>query len=436
MQILIYSTFQSARLDYVLDYIFRQRLEIEYVLCTDAIKFDDFSGFKINYSKENISTADLHILPHRLLDSTSIQSQQTNIQRWKKSFVLFYNQPKGKIPFDIFSAIFYCISRYEEYLSFEPDKHQRFPSGKALASEYSFLQSPVVDEWLLHFSQLFPFETLLQRQKPSWQMTVDIDMLWKYKNKAQHLIWAGIIKDILKGNWKSLKEYKTFKNGTLQDPFDCFDIMKNKAGKEIQYFVLTSAKTQYDRNTNPEHPAFIQKIKALQVGNNIGLHPSYFSNQNNVLQNEKETLEKIIHKTVSKSRQHFIKLQLPHTYHLLLQAGIKEDFSMGFASCNSFRAGTSRPFYWFDLQKNEATALLIHPFVYMDATDLFYSKKSISEQQKEIERLAQVISATKGMFTGIWHNYILGDGVHYPQQQQLFEYTCQLLNEVFPEEKI
>ncbi len=435
-QILIYSSFQSTRLDFVLDYIFRQRLNIQYELCTDAIVFEKFSGFKMNYTKEVIANADIQILPQGLLASTNIQAQQTNIQRWKKSFVLFYNQPKGKIPFDIFSAIFYCISRYEEYLPFDADKHQRFPAAKALASQYSFLQSPVVDEWLLHFSSLFPFETLLQQQQPSWQMTVDIDMLWKYENKAQHLIWAGIGKDILRGNWKSLKEYKAFRKGQSKDPFDCFEWMKSKAEKEIQYFVLTSEKTQHDRNTSPQDPAFIQKIKTLKLGENIGLHPSYFSNQNNNLQNEKETLEKIIQKTITKSRQHFIKLHLPQTYHLLLQARIKEDFSMGFASCNGFRAGTSRPFYWFDLQNNQATSLLIHPFVYMDATDLFYSKKNISEQQKEIERLAHSIVATKGIFTGIWHNYILGDTIHYPQQQQLFEYTCRLLNEVFPEEKI
>ena len=71
------------------------------------------------------------------------------------------------------------------------------------------------------------------------------------------------------------------------------------------------------------------------------------------------------------SRQHFIRFTLPDTYRQLINAGIKEEFSMGYGSVNGFRASVALPFYWFDLEKNEATSLLVYLFCFMDANSFF-----------------------------------------------------------------
>lgn len=430
-KVIVYSSFESPRLSYVLNYVFRERMGCDLIHTTDLNEFEKSSLFKVNYDSKVSEHADWHIIPHTLLKEEDIRKQQVSIQRWKHSFVIFYNQPKGKIPFDLFSAIFYFISRYEEYLPYVKDRHQRFPASASLAGRYAFLHSPVVDEWLVHCAALLPFETQLQKQQASWQMTVDIDMIWQYKHKKIGRLLASAGKDLLKGKIRSIANVINSRTQKFVDPFDCFDFIEKQVGDSVQYFVLTAEQTPFDRNTSPQKKEFQEKIQSLHRKVNMGLHPSYFSNEQHSIQKELSVLEEIIGKKITKSRQHFIKLQLPGTYHQLLAAGIQEDFTMGYPEVNGFRAGTSRPFFWFDLSKNKATDLLVHPFVYMDATQLFYGKADSRAQIMEVEMLAQKIQASKGVFTGIWHNYIIGDQIHYPRQRKIFETSIKTLKKIF-----
>jgi hypothetical protein len=54
---------------------------------------------------------------------------------------------------------------------------------------------------------------------------------------------------------------------------------------------------------------------------------------------------------------------LPETFRHLLDTGIQEDFSMGYGSINGFRASVASPFYWYDLEKEQTTYLLLYPFL-------------------------------------------------------------------------
>ena len=52
-----------------------------------------------------------------------------------------------------------------------------------------------------------------------------------------------------------------------------------------------------------------------------------------LLKIEIERLQKIIHKNILNSRQHYIKLDMPNMYKNLLNSSIKNDYSMGFNRC-------------------------------------------------------------------------------------------------------
>ena len=58
-----------------------------------------------------------------------------------------YNELKKDniYPFDIFSAAFYLISRYEEYLPHEKDSHGRFSHTSSLAWRENFIHMPLVN---------------------------------------------------------------------------------------------------------------------------------------------------------------------------------------------------------------------------------------------------------------------------------------------------
>ncbi|MBX9449375.1 MAG: hypothetical protein KL787_06525 [Taibaiella sp.] len=106
ISVLIYARHLSPRLRYTLDYIFGYRLGIRYEV-TDLIdQVKQSSAFTINYSDISFE-AGLTILPHSLLSTQGIGNVEPSLNRWKRTFIIFYNQPGAKIPFDIFSAVFF-----------------------------------------------------------------------------------------------------------------------------------------------------------------------------------------------------------------------------------------------------------------------------------------------------------------------------------------
>ena len=159
----------------------------------------------------------------------------------------------------------------------------------------------------------------------------------------------------------------------------------------------------------------------------IGIHPSVKSNSYEFyLHNEIERLESIVKKKVHSSRQHFLVLKFPSTYQTLIGQEITDDYTMGFADHVGFRAGTARPFKWFDLTKNVVTNLTVHPFVFMDGTLNEYMKLNPDEAIKRIDVLYQEVVACGGEYSFIWHNETIGDYGIWKGWSKVFEYSVSL----------
>ena len=77
---------------------------------------------------------------------------------------------------------------------------------------------------------------------------------------------------------------------------------------------------------------------------------------------------------------------------------------MGFAEIPGFRAGISRPFFWYDLAKEQETELRVYPFAAMDRTCLSYMKWSSGESTSHIKSLFERTIQYGGHFHLIWHN--------------------------------
>ncbi len=87
-------------------------------LVSDKEAFKNYSESKINYSAERISGEEFFIQPHPLIFETGIREQSITCFDFKGRPAFF--KTDGDFPFDIFSAAFYLVSRYEEYLPFSP----------------------------------------------------------------------------------------------------------------------------------------------------------------------------------------------------------------------------------------------------------------------------------------------------------------------------
>jgi hypothetical protein len=121
------------------------------------------------------------------------------------------------------------------------------------------------------------------------------------------------------------------------------------------------------------------------------------------------------------SRQHFIRFTLPQTYRQLIDAGIQKDFSMGYGSVNGFRASVCSSFYWYDLERERTTSLLLYPFCFMDANSFYEQQYSPQKAYAELIHYYELIKRLKGILITIWHNSILGTGQQFKGWPEMFE---------------
>jgi hypothetical protein len=160
----------------------------------------------------------------------------------------------------------------------------------------------------------------------------------------------------------------------------------------------------------------------------VGLHPSWASGDHpQLLKKEKSWLEKITEQSIKLSRQHYIRFTLPATYRQLLSAEILEDYSMGYATVNGFRASVATPFYWYDLKNDVKSPLRVHPFCFMDANAFFEEKKSPEEAFNDLMRYLEVVRSVGGTMITIWHNPFLGTDPLFEGWREVYE---QFINAV------
>jgi hypothetical protein len=132
-------------------------------------------------------------------------------------------------------------------------------------------------------------------------------------------------------------------------------------------------------------------------------------------------MEYISGQKMVRSRQHYIRFTLPATYRRLLQYGIEQDFSMGYGSINGFRASVASSFYWYDLEKEEKTALRIFPFCFMDANSFYEQRHNAAGAMSELMQYYRQIRRVNGLMITIWHNSILGRDAEFAGWREVYE---------------
>jgi hypothetical protein len=132
-----------------------------------------------------------------------------------------------------------------------------------------------------------------------------------------------------------------------------------------------------------------------------------------LIKKEMDRLELILLNKVTKSRQHFLRLSFPITYQTIIRNGITEDYTMGWPSHSGFRAGTTRPFKWFDLSVEIETGLTIFPFVFMDGTLNEYQKLNPDDAIDLYYLLMKHFITYNGVLVLLWHNHSLSESGHW-----------------------
>ncbi|MDL2223856.1 polysaccharide deacetylase family protein [Bacteroidales bacterium OttesenSCG-928-M06] len=411
---------ETNRLHYTLRHLLDNILGAEFSIISDKKKFSKHDGPQINYS-EDTSLPGIQIIPEGLLSEKGVKARaDMKISQWKGLFV-FFHTGQSVIPFDLFAASFYLLTLYEEHFPKELDKHGRFRHDESLLYRNGVLEIPVIDRWAYFLKEeldragyntspfaLRKFQTI---------GTYDIDYPFMYRNKGVIKNTAGIFKDLIKGNFKAVKDRTITQLHLKEDPYlkalMLINEIQKKLNKPYYLFILLGDRGKYGITTLYSPQRYYNYIKDLESVK-IGLHPSYNSFRNlEQLMKEKTELENILGYPVDCSRQHFLRMQSPETFQELNMIGIKEDFTLAFAQVPGFRSGTAIPYHFYDIRKDEESQLLIHPTVMMDSTLIFHQNLTPEQALKKIKNLIDECKKSGGDYLSLWHNSNL---VYSPQK--------------------
>jgi len=142
--LLIYTHKVTPRVRYIFKHIFTSVLGLTVAFTSDIETFVAHIGNELHFGR-------VELLFEQGINDTSIQVKDWN------GVPCFFNVKSSvsRLPYDIFAASFYLLSRYEEYLPHVKDTFGRFPSSESLAFQNDFLQIPVIDEWIERLREVF-----------------------------------------------------------------------------------------------------------------------------------------------------------------------------------------------------------------------------------------------------------------------------------------
>ncbi len=404
----ILAPFRSPRLEWVVEVSCRHILGVEGHLHTDADAWQQREGLRLAYGRPH-PAAHLHIPEHGFLRESGIRACTPPAGRWGELPVPFAG--RGELPFDLFAASFFLLSRYEEYLPFEADGYGRFPASASWLARHECLHLPLVDLWMARLRELarraLPrFDWPAPRRR--WIPTCDVDMAWAFLHRPWWRTLGGLLRDLMRGDIHVVGARLRTLRGRQPDPFDTFDRMcahYEAAGTEPVFFFHVGPWGRYDKNVPVDHPAMQALIRRLAAKARIGLHPSFARGQTaQGIIGEKRALERVLGREVTDSRHHFLRIRLPHTCRALIEAGIRCDWSMGFADRPGFRAGTAHAFPWYDLERETPTSLVLVPLVAMEVSMLQYLGLEPRAARELLQSLWDAMQPGGGLFVTLWHN--------------------------------
>jgi hypothetical protein len=401
----------------------------------DPMEYESYTGAKIWYSLSRPSGGGVHLQSGSMLFQLEFNRVRPEACSWGDLPGLF-PVSGGDIPFDLPGAVFFLVTRMEEYWSFQSDDMGRFTADSSLSNRLALLDRPIIDEWRLKLYTLLEERNSglnIPRRKFSFLSTIDIDHAYAYLHKGAARTVGALARDLLQGKVALFRRRMNVLRRKERDPYDTFDYMDamhEKYNIVAKYFFLVGDHGEFDTGLSYEQKDFRLLLQRISKKHETGLHPSVGSHRRySTITREKSRLEHIIGKPCTSSRQHYLLLRFRTTYRLLKAAGIRHDYTMGYADNVGFRAGTARPFRWFDLKKDEATELTVHPLMVMDATLRKYLQLEPTAAKALTRRMVEATARVGGEFVCLWHNETLCNEGDWKGWREVWEYTLSLAGE-------
>lgn len=428
----IFTSSSVPRLTYIADLILRDILGLSWEIITDKRKIGNCQ--LINYSEENI-TGSFKISPSSLLFSTGITAQEILISDWNSFPVFFQTTTDSDLPFDIFAASFYLVTRYEEYIEFKPGESAGFRASDSLAFRHDFLRLPLVELWARELPKVLvkKYPSLaFKRNDYKSLLTIDIEEPFGHRGKGLLHYIRGLLHDLMSKNRQS-SAGSVFRAKGENDQYTVFDYLTetiDRNNTQVKFFFPAGKRSGFNRRgPSRKNEKYRNLINGLACKYSTGLNSSFRSpGDMSVICRELAHLSNIAQKNILSQRFHRPGISLPASYRCLLEAGIREDYSLGYEDEPGFRAGIARPFRFYDLNADQVTDLTLIPFQITD-TSLAGGKYGETVLAKDlINNLVSETRRTGSLFVSIWHNTSLQDNQSSARLRDMFEYTLKCQN--------
>ncbi|WP_431136999.1 polysaccharide deacetylase family protein [Psychroserpens mesophilus] len=431
--LLVYTHKITPRLRYTFKHLCTRILGVPVSFTTTIEDFIAHESIKISYAKQPLSH-EIFVRSHELLFEQGLSDIDISVQDWDDTKCFFSTGEKSALPFDIFAASFYLLSRYEEYLPHVKDDYGRFTASESIAFKNNFLQQPVIDIWAYKFKTILEekFENYnFPKRRYTIQPVIDVPRAYYYKKKGLIRTFGGVFNDLIRFRLKRLYERTLVLSGFKRDPHDTFKWIINKQKacdfKFVVLFLIGDYST-YDKNISINKKEFVSLIKSVADYSKVGIKASYFALDDiSILKKEKQKMEAIVNYELQASRHSFSKLNLPKSYRHMVELEINQDYTMGYIKELGFRAGTCTPFLFYDLDYEVQTPLQIHSFHCLDAALLKY--QSQLDKKEALQRIIKQVKQVNGTFTPVFHNYSFSDDLLWRGYRELFTMILDSVNE-------
>ncbi|MBT8186734.1 MAG: hypothetical protein HKP38_08775 [Croceitalea sp.] len=410
--LLIYTHKITIRFSYIMKHIFTRILGVEVGFTTKVEDFIKHTGPKITYTKQPLQN-EFFIRSNDLLFEQGINDIYIKMGQWEGVPCFFEAGERSNIPFDIFSASFYLLSRYEEYLPHVKDDLGRFPPSTSLAHQENFLDQPLVDIWANKFIEILQerFPKLINKPKKySFISIVNVTSSHCYALRGFSRSLAGFFLDLGKFKISRLAKRISVWINPKNDPYDNFDqvlkINKVYPSKSMFFFQFADY-SEHDKNVSIYKNKFRYLIKSVADYSYVSLSASMAASHDlDVLKTEKKRLSNLINRPIKYVRMRYNRVSFPSTYRNLIAAEFTDDYTMGYTHHMGFRASTCTPFYFYDLNLEVQQSIKIHPFVVCDYALLGYKKQD--EVFQKLDTIYERIKKVNGEFTVVFSNELLG----------------------------
>ena len=413
--VLIFTNKLSSRKQYIFKHIFKRLLEIPFDFTSDLSEFIAHEGPKFSYGKKPLGD-EFFIWSYGLLNEVGIDDHKIEVHKWGQLPIFFKAPDRSDLPFDVFAASFYLLTRYEEYLPQVKDSLGRFTASASIAAQHHFLEVPLLDLWVNRLGEELEkrFDITLPRKRETQIITAfETASIFQYKNRAI----VPVIHSLYV-NLRQLRLRKLFRQigvhlRLTKDPYDVYDIILRiyresiaKLPKRLKYsrrvlFLFHLGDYNYiDNGVSYRSRIYRELIKHISDYVEIGLRFSYANGENKIT-NETERYESITNRPLSKTMTAFSKISMPGHYKQLVDMDTIEDYSMGYTNIPGYRASTSHSFYFYDLDYEVQTPLRVYPYaLHYRSIEHFM----LNGQQAIIDKLLKYVHSVTGNFIVIFDN--------------------------------